>query len=118
MLVLNRSAIVVKPKEPFLDWLHAADPSSRDLTLLDLVREPTIYLIPECDTDDDVADVLHELCEEIFEERGGTRIHQLGREIGVSMSFACAAQKFISDSARRRKRTLLARFRASMKTAF
>jgi hypothetical protein len=44
MLVLNRSAIVVKPKEPFLDWLHAADPSSRDLTLLDLVREPTIYL--------------------------------------------------------------------------
>jgi len=69
MLVLNRSAIVVKPKEPFLDWLHAADPSSGDLTLLDLVREPTIYLIPECDTDDDVADVLHELCEEIFEEQ-------------------------------------------------
>jgi len=68
MLVLNRSAIVVKPKEPFLDWLHAADPSSRDLTLLELVREPTIYLIPECDTDDDVADVLHELCEESFEE--------------------------------------------------
>jgi hypothetical protein len=69
MLVLNRSAIVVKPKEPFLDWLHAADPSGRDLTLLDLVREPIIYLIPECDTDDDVADVLHELCEEIFEEQ-------------------------------------------------
>ena len=69
MLVLNRSAIVVKPKEPFLDWLHAADPSSRDLTLLELVREPTIYLIPECDTDDDVADVLHELCGEIFEEQ-------------------------------------------------
>jgi hypothetical protein len=43
MLMLNRSAIVVKPKEPFLDWLHAADPSSRDLTLLDLVREPTLY---------------------------------------------------------------------------
>jgi len=90
MLVLNRSAIVVKPKEPFLDWLHAADPSSRDLTLLELVREPTIYLIPECDTDDDVADVLHELCEESFEEHraGCIRIHQLGREIGVSISFA------------------------------
>ena len=90
MLMLNRSAIVVKPKEPFLDWLHAADPSSRDLTLLDLVREPTIYLIPECDTDDDLAEVLHELCEEVSKSnwRGGTRIHQLGREIGVSMSFA------------------------------
>jgi ribose transport system substrate-binding protein len=30
MLVLNRSAIVVKPKEPFLDWLHAAIPSLMD----------------------------------------------------------------------------------------
>jgi hypothetical protein len=25
MLILNRSALVVKPKQPFLDWLHAAD---------------------------------------------------------------------------------------------
>jgi hypothetical protein len=69
MLVLNRSAIVVKPKQPFLDWLHTADPSSLDLSLLDLVREPIIYLIPECDKDDDVAEILHELCEEIFEEQ-------------------------------------------------
>jgi hypothetical protein len=27
MLALNRSAIVVRAKSPFLDWLHAADPS-------------------------------------------------------------------------------------------
>lgn len=69
MDTLNRSAIVVKPKQPFLGWLHAADPSSRKLTMLDLVREPTIYLLPECDTDEDVAEVLRELCEEIFEEQ-------------------------------------------------
>ena len=90
MLVLNRSAIVVKPKEPFLDWLHAADPSSRDLTLLDLVREPTTTSSrnvirtttwPMCCTN----------CVRRSSKsnwRGGTRIHQLGREIGVSMSFA------------------------------
>jgi hypothetical protein len=28
MDTLNRSAIVVRPKQPFLDWLHAVDPSS------------------------------------------------------------------------------------------
>jgi hypothetical protein len=33
MVTLNRSAIVVKPKQPFLDWLHAADPTSLELTL-------------------------------------------------------------------------------------
>ena len=60
---------MVKPKQPFLDWLHAADPTSLELTLVDLVREPTIYLIPECDTDEDVAEVLCEFSEEIFEEQ-------------------------------------------------
>lgn len=35
-----------------------------------------------------------------------------------TISGGCAAQKFISNSARRRKRTLLARFRPSVKTAF
>lgn len=29
MDTLNRSAIVVKPKQRFLDWLHAADPTSQ-----------------------------------------------------------------------------------------
>ena len=64
--MLNRSAIVVKPRQPFLDWLHTADPTSHRLTLGDLTREPTIYLIPECDTEEDLREVLEELCEEIF----------------------------------------------------
>ena len=48
MLALNRSAIVVRPKSPFLGWLHTADPTSVTLTLPDLAVEPTIYLVPEC----------------------------------------------------------------------
>ena len=73
MPTLNRSGIVVKPKQPFLDWLHTADPTSVELTLFNLTREPTIYLIPECDTDEGVAEVLRDLCEEIFEEQLATR---------------------------------------------
>ena len=68
MKLLNRSAIVVRPRQPFLDWLRDADSTSINLTLLDLVREPTIYLIPECDSSDEVDEVLHELCEESFGE--------------------------------------------------
>ena len=67
--MLNRSAIVVKPKQLFLDWLHTADPTSHRLTLGDLSREPTIYLIPACDTEADIQEVLSELCEEIFVEQ-------------------------------------------------
>jgi hypothetical protein len=69
MVTLNRSAIVVKPKQRFLDWLHTADPTSRSLTLQELVREPAIYLIPECDTNAEVDEVLRELCDEIFIEQ-------------------------------------------------
>ena len=69
MATLNRSAVVVEPKQPFLDWLHMVDPTSQSLTLPDLVQEPTIYLIPECDTRSDVDQALRELCEEIFTEQ-------------------------------------------------
>ena len=34
-----------------------------------LGRSLTIYLIPECDTKDEVREVLEELCEEIFVEQ-------------------------------------------------
>jgi hypothetical protein len=71
MATLNRSAIAVRPKQVFLDWLHSADPTSHEITLFDVCREPAIYLIPECDTDEELADILRELCEEIFEEQLG-----------------------------------------------
>jgi hypothetical protein len=67
--MLNRSAIVVKPRQPFLDWLHAVDPTSRDIALPEVVADPTIYLIPECDSEADVHKFLRELCEEIFVEQ-------------------------------------------------
>ncbi|HEY6371261.1 MAG TPA: hypothetical protein VIX37_11835 [Candidatus Sulfotelmatobacter sp.] len=69
MVTLNRSAIIVEPKQPFLDWLHTADPTSRRLTMRELVLEPTIYLIPECDTNAEVDEALRVMCEEIFIEQ-------------------------------------------------
>ena len=69
MGILNRSAVVVKPKQRFLDWLHAADPTSQELSLRDLVREPSIYLFPECDAQAELDDALRERCEEILTEQ-------------------------------------------------
>lgn len=66
-MMVNRSAIVVTPKQPFLDWLHKADPTSLELTLLDVAADPSIYLIRECDND--VSKILHEAYTYIFEEQ-------------------------------------------------
>src|SRR5215831_7425629 len=67
--LLNRSAVVVKPRQRFLDWLHGADPTSPHLTLRDLAREPTLYLLPEWDTEAELEKVLREVCEQIFCEQ-------------------------------------------------
>jgi hypothetical protein len=63
---LNRSAIIVAPKQPFLDWLHDADPTSLTLTLED-VSDPTIYLLPDCDDDRDLTAHVKKYCDTIFE---------------------------------------------------
>ena len=68
MDTINRSALIVKPTQVFLDWLHEVDPTSTDLTLEDLQREPTIYLVPECDSQDQAIEYLRESVGEIFEE--------------------------------------------------
>ena len=69
MKTINRSAVVVIPAQPFLDWLHQADPTSAHLTLNDLRLEPTIYLLPEYDTEEEAREHLQRRCKEIFEEQ-------------------------------------------------
>jgi hypothetical protein len=66
--MVNRSALIIKPAQPFLDWLHQVDPTSTRLTLEDLQREPTIYLVPDCDSQDQGIEYLGESVRDIFEE--------------------------------------------------
>ena len=69
MITLNRTAIVVRPGQPFLDGLHRADPTSSELRLEDLRREPTVYLLPECENEGEARKCLEEVCGQVFEEQ-------------------------------------------------
>jgi hypothetical protein len=60
---------VVKPAQPFLHWLHRVHRTSVHLTLDDLRLEPTIYLLPEWDTDSEGLQLLAEVSNEIFDEQ-------------------------------------------------
>ena len=68
MRTLNRSAVIVTPKQPFLDWLHSIDPSSRDLKMTDLRSDLSVYLFPECKDDHELRRHLKVASEEIFEQ--------------------------------------------------
>ena len=70
MNAINRSAVVVViPAQPFLGWLHQADPTSAHLTLNDLRAEPTIYPLPDYDTEEEAGQHLQRHCKEILEEQ-------------------------------------------------
>lgn len=66
---INRSAIVIQPQQPFLDWLHRADTTSEELVLESLRIEPTIYLLPETTSKDDADRLLQRCFDEIFTEQ-------------------------------------------------
>jgi len=88
MRALNRSAVVVVPKQPFLDWLHRVDSSSGKLTLTDLGGDPSVYLLPECDLEPELEDCLKEACVEIFADQlnGWYRAEELwpeDRNLGI-----------------------------------
>ena len=88
MRTVNRSAVVVVPKQPFLDWLHRVDSSSRKLTLPDRGGDPSIYLLPECDLEPEIEECLKEACVEIFEDQlnGWYRAEELwpeDRSLGI-----------------------------------
>jgi hypothetical protein len=69
MDMINRSAIVVKPAQPFLDWLYRVDQTSAHLTLDDRRHEPTIYLLPEWESKEKALEHLREVSNSIFEEQ-------------------------------------------------
>ena len=62
--MINRSAIAVRPKQPFLAWLKSVEQSNEALSLADL--EKTIYLVPEYDEPEDAEKMLAEAWEGIF----------------------------------------------------
>ncbi len=59
---------MVIPDQPFLDWLRRVDPTNDKLSLEDLRRDSTVYLLPECESDEETLECLEEVCGRIFEE--------------------------------------------------
>ena len=68
---INRSAMIVTARQPVLDWLHSVDPSADKFTLEEVNREPIVYLVPECESDEEFGEWLTQKFEVIFEEQLG-----------------------------------------------
>ena len=65
--MINRCAVTVRAKRPFLDWLRSL-PHCAEVSLADVNRDPQVYLLPEYGHDDELADLLADYYDLIFEE--------------------------------------------------
>ena len=62
--MLNRSAVIVRPRQPYLDWAASLGDSG---LVPDVTGEHTVYLAPGFEDDVDAAKVLSTVYAEIFE---------------------------------------------------
>ena len=65
--MINRSAVIVQPKEPFYQWLKSL-PDPITLSPEDFKDDSTIYLIPSYEDDEELTDILSQMYDIIFEE--------------------------------------------------
>jgi hypothetical protein len=63
--MLNRSAVIVRPKMPFYDWLRSVDDvDAPELTVDEM--GPMLYLVPDYEDPADAETVLKKVCDDIF----------------------------------------------------
>ena len=68
MWSVNRSVLVVRPRQPYLDWVHSVDEGGKKFTLDDVRHDCTAYLIPELLGDDHQEKIVAVIYEEVFEQ--------------------------------------------------
>ncbi len=76
MKLINRSALVVRPKQPYVDWVNGLDSEisglEQALTLEQHLREGRVYLIGEQQQLDNVSELVSGHWQTLFEnELGG-----------------------------------------------
>lgn len=65
--MINRSAVTIEAKKPFLDWIkNLPDPESQNITLQEINEESNVYLLPEFEDDNKRDRVLREYFDDIF----------------------------------------------------
>ncbi len=62
--MINRGVLIVRPKQPFLDWAAGLDDSG---ILPDPSGEQTVYLIPNFDSYEEAWEIIEDVYLDVFE---------------------------------------------------
>ncbi|GAB7126542.1 hypothetical protein JCM19000A_10490 [Silvimonas sp. JCM 19000] len=67
MFIVDRSAALIRPKQPFLDWLNALPGNEVTLTLDDIRADCTVILVPEVSEPEDGISYIDDVADRLFE---------------------------------------------------
>ena len=67
MFDINRCLVIVRPKQPFLDWVQSVDYDA-ELTLEEIREDPTAYLVPEYELNSEQSQILEWGYDLMFEQ--------------------------------------------------
>jgi hypothetical protein len=65
---INRSAVTLRPKQPYLEWTRLDDTTGiADVVHGSMNQDPTVFLLPGYENDEEQQDVLQEFWPVLFE---------------------------------------------------
>ena len=67
MQSINRAAVVIKPKQPFVDWINSMPDDSSDYTLERINKDNLTFLIPQYDDPDNAKKYIKKNYKMIFD---------------------------------------------------
>ncbi len=65
MFLINREAVILKGKQPLVDWINSNDPEN-PVTLPDVREENTVILLPECRDKQEAVTIIESNFEVLF----------------------------------------------------
>jgi len=68
MKSINRSVAVIKPKQPYMDWINQLPDTEEKLTVENLQSDCTAILIPEFDRPEESRAFISAMAKTLFEE--------------------------------------------------
>jgi hypothetical protein len=66
-LITNRAVIILRPKEPYIDWVRSADDESKHITAEEIAAEPNVYLVDDYEMAGERDDLMANNYREMFE---------------------------------------------------
>ena len=69
MKTINRNAVMVRPKQPFLDWIRSLPGQAIPISLDSLRTDCDVYLLPEVKDSEQAMRYLQRQCAEVFKNQ-------------------------------------------------